>query len=52
MYLQIEQFKADHKLNIYKNQTGSAFKFELAAAGYESAFVDQVTKGWCKTLIF
>ncbi len=46
MYLQIEQFKADHKLNIYKkSKLGSAFKFELITAGYESAFVEQVTKG-------
>lgn len=51
MYLQIEQFKADHKLNIYKkSKLGSAFKFELAAAGYESAFVDQVTKGLVQKL--
>ena len=46
MYLQIEEFKADHKLNLYKkSKLGSAFKFELIAAGYEDAFVDQVTKG-------
>jgi len=51
MYLQIEQFKADHKLNIYKkSKLGSAFKFELVAAGYEPALVDQLTKGLMQKL--
>lgn len=51
MYLQIEQFKAGHKLNIYKkSKLGSAFKFELVAAGYEPAFVDQLTKGLMQKL--
>jgi hypothetical protein len=46
MHLQIEQFKLSNKLNIYKKaKLGSAFKSELIVAGYEPAFVDQVTKG-------
>lgn len=46
MYLQIQQFKLSHKLNVYKKaKLGSAFKYELIAAGYHSEFVDQVTKG-------
>ena len=46
IYLKIEQFKLNNKLNVYKKaKLGSAFKFELLNAGYEPAFVDQVTKG-------
>lgn len=42
---QIEQFKQNNKLNIYKKaKLGSAFKYELAAAGYKPEFVDQMTK--------
>jgi hypothetical protein len=51
MYLQIEQFKLNNKLNIYKKaKLGSAFKFELLAAGYKPEFVDQVTKGLMQKL--
>jgi len=51
MYLQIEQFKVNHKLNIYKkSKLGSAFKFELITAGYEPAFVDKLTKGLMQKL--
>ncbi len=51
MYLQIEQFKLNNKLNIYKKaKLGSAFKYELLAAGYESEFVNQVTKGLMQKL--
>ncbi len=43
---QIEQFKQNNKLNIYKKaKLGSAFKYELIAAGYKPEFVDQMTKG-------
>ena len=46
MYLKIEQFKLNNKLNVFKKaKLGSAFKFELLNAGYEPAFVDKVTKG-------
>ncbi len=46
MYLQIEQFKTGNRLNIYKKaKLGSAFKYELIAAGYKPELVDQVTKG-------
>ncbi len=43
---QIDQFKQKHKLNIYKKaKLGSAFKYELLAAGYKPDFVEQMTKG-------
>jgi len=46
MYLQIEQFKLNNSLNIYKKaKLGSAFKYELIAAGYKPKLVDQLTKG-------
>lgn len=46
MYLQIEQFKLNNKLNVYKKaKLGSAFKYELITAGYKPELVDQVTKG-------
>lgn len=45
-HAQIEQFKKDHKLNIYKKaKLGSAFKYELIAAGYQSELIDNLTKG-------
>ncbi len=45
-HTQIEQFKQNNKLNIYKKaKLGSAFKFELMAAGYKPEFIDQLTKG-------
>jgi len=46
LYLMIDQFKGNHKLNFYKKaKLGSAFKFELINAGYDSAFINQMTKG-------
>jgi hypothetical protein len=46
MYLQIEEFKLNNRLNIYKKaKLGSAFKLELISAGYDPVFADQVTKG-------
>ncbi|HMC13524.1 MAG TPA: hypothetical protein VKG67_04185 [Gallionellaceae bacterium] len=46
MYLQIEQFKLNNSLNVYKKaKLGSAFKYALIAAGYKPELVDQVTKG-------
>lgn len=51
MYFQIEQFKLHNKLNVYKKaKLGSAFKFELLAAGYKPEFVEQVTKGLMQKL--
>lgn len=45
MFQQMERFKLDHKLNIYKKaQLGNAFKWALKDAGYNPAFVDQLTK--------
>ena len=46
MYLQIEQFKQEHRMNLYKKaKLGNAFKWHLLSAGYEKEFVDQVTEG-------
>lgn len=45
MFVQATQFKQQHKLNIYKKATlGNAFKWELNDAGYDSDFVDDLTK--------
>lgn len=45
MFQQMVRFKLEHKLNIYqKAQLGNAFKWTLKEAGYESEYVDQVTK--------
>jgi hypothetical protein len=44
MFLQIAQFKAQHKLNIYKKaKLGNAFKWELRTAGYDDEFIDALT---------
>jgi hypothetical protein len=41
---QLSQFKMGRKLNIYKKaQLGNAFKWALKDAGYDSAYVDQLT---------
>src|SRR4030065_2171745 len=45
MFQQMARFKLEHKLNIYKKaQLGNAFKWALKDAGYDSVFVDQLTK--------
>jgi hypothetical protein len=45
MFQQMERFKLEHKLNIYKKaQLGNAFKWALKDAGYNLEFVDQLTK--------
>lgn len=42
---QVTQFKTQNKLNTYqKAQLGNAFKWVLKDAGFESAYVDQLTK--------
>lgn len=44
MFLQMVQFNRDHKLNIYKKaQLGNAFKWALTDAGYDPAYVDELT---------
>jgi hypothetical protein len=41
---QLAQFKLQHKLNVYKKaQLGNAFKWALKDAGYDDAYVDQLT---------
>lgn len=45
MFQQVVRFKLEHKLNVYKKaQLGNAFKWALKDAGYDSKFVDQLTK--------
>lgn len=42
---QAARFKLEHKLNVYKKaQLGNAFKWALKDAGYNPAFIDQLTK--------
>jgi len=45
LFLQLAQYKIEHKLNIYKKaQLGNVFKWTLKDAGYDPAFVDELTK--------
>lgn len=45
MFLQIQQFKIKHKLNIYKKaKLGNAFKWKLLDANYDPALVNELTK--------
>lgn len=45
IFQQMERFKLEHKLNIYKKaQLGNAFKWTLKDAGYDPVFADQLTK--------
>jgi hypothetical protein len=45
MLLQIEIFKANHKLNLYKKaKLANSFKWKLLDANYASEFVDEMTK--------
>lgn len=51
MYVQIEQFKAQNKLNVYKKaKLAGAFKSKLAEAGYDPKLVDEITLGIVKIL--
>lgn len=44
MTLQINQFKAQNKLNIYKKaQLGNVFKWRLLEAGFDRDYVNQIT---------
>lgn len=48
---QIEQFKRGNKLNIYKKaKLGASFKEGLLKAGYDRAFVEDVTLGLLQKL--
>lgn len=45
MFQQMASFKQEHKLNVYKKaQLGNVFKWTLTDAGYDPAYVDQLTK--------
>jgi hypothetical protein len=45
MLLQIEIFKANHKLNFYKKaKLANSFKWKLLDAQFESELVDELTK--------
>ena len=44
MFEEVAEFKAAHKLNIYKKaQLGNAFKWTLKEAGYQASDVDALT---------
>ena len=43
--LQVQQFKSDHPLNVYKKaKLGNAFKWTLRDAGYDGEYVDELTE--------
>ena len=43
--LQIQQFKAGRKLNVYKKaKLGNAFKWVLRDAGYDNEYVNELTE--------
>lgn len=45
MLLQIEIFKANHKLNVYKKaKLANSFKWKLLDAQFETELVDELTK--------
>jgi hypothetical protein len=45
MGLQVDKFKNEHKLNVLKKaQLGNAFKWKLRDAGYDHAYVDELTE--------
>src|SRR3989338_1495634 len=45
MFLKIQPFKMQHKLNIYKKaKLGNAFKWKLLDANYDPELVDELTK--------
>ena len=45
MARQAEQFRQTHKLNVFKKaQLGNAFKWKLRDAGYDQAYVDELTE--------
>lgn len=45
MFQQIERFKLQHKLNVYKKaKFGNAFQWALKDAGYDQEFISALTK--------
>jgi hypothetical protein len=45
MFQQLERFKLQHKLNVYKKaKFGNAFQWALKDAGYDQAFINALTK--------
>jgi hypothetical protein len=45
IFLQIDIYKVNHKLNLYKKaKLANAFKWKLLDAKYQPAFVDELTK--------
>jgi hypothetical protein len=45
MFLQIEIYKVNHKLNVYKKaKLANAFKWKLLDASYQPEFVNELTK--------
>lgn len=45
MQQQVEAFRQQHKPNLYKKaRLGNAFKWTLGEAGYDSAYVDELTR--------
>jgi hypothetical protein len=45
MLLQVEVFKVEHKLNLFKKaKFGNAFKWKLLDAGYTAEFADHLTR--------
>lgn len=48
---EVQRFKTNHKLNIYtRAQLGQQFKWALKDAGYDAAYVDQLTDWLVKRL--
>lgn len=44
MSLQLDKYRSEHKLNIYKTaQLGNSFKWTLKEAGFDPDYVDEVT---------
>jgi hypothetical protein len=42
---QVDEFKRANKLNVYKKaQLGNAFRWKLRDAGYDTAYVDELTE--------
>lgn len=51
MFMQLVQFRQQHKLNVYKKaQFGNTFKWTLNDAGYEDTLADELTKALLKFL--
>jgi hypothetical protein len=51
MSIQIEEFKKNNNLNIYKRaQLSNAFKWKLKEAGYASEYINELTMWLVKQL--